>query len=560
MITADGLVVDLFAGAGGASMALAAALGRQPDIAINHDPVALAVHRKNHPKTKHIETDICEVDPVEVTGGKPVAVLWASPDCKDHSNAKGGQPRDHKIRSLAWVVVEWAKKVRPTVIFVENVREFQGWGPLDEHGKRIPERVGETYLEWFMALVALGYNVETRVLDASAYGSPTKRKRFFLVARCDGEPIVWPEPSHGPRGSGLLPLHTAAECIDWSLPVKSIFERKKPLAEKTLWRIAQGLKRYVFDAADPFIVKVNHGKREWRGQSIREPLTTITAGQRGHGLVVPELVPAESFMVRMAHGEVGKNGTKRRGHGHGSLREPLPTITASSGGGGFGLATPVLLQSGYGERKGQRARFLNLQEPLGTLVNGQKHALVSAFLTKYFGDPLRQDDGGGKVVGKDMRDPMSTITVRDHHAVIASTLVKLRGQCHSAPLNAPMPTVTARGNHIGEVRAFLTAYYKNDGTGGQDLHDPLRTITTKHRLGLVTVHGVDYQIVDIGLRMLEPEELKRAQFGTFAHLYDLSIAKTKKNKIRLLGNSVPPEPALKIVAANRPKTWMKEAA
>jgi DNA (cytosine-5)-methyltransferase 1 len=504
---ADGLVIDLFAGGGGASTGIEAALGRNVDVAINHDRTAIAVHAANHPRTAHITGDIWEARPREVTRGRPVDLLWASPDCTDFSVAKGGKPRRQNIRSLAWVVVTWAKQVRPAVIMLENVQEFQGWGPLGRDGLRIKERVGETFRKWKRALERLGYVVEHRVLDASHYGAPTRRRRLFLIARCDGQPIVWPEAKHGP---GREPFRTAADCIDWSLPCPSIFERKRPLAEKTLWRIAQGLRRFVFENPSPFILKVNHGKWEPRHEPIGEPLSTVTATQRGHAVVAP-----------------------------------------------------TLIQTGYGERAGQRPRALQLDLPLGTVVGGgQKHALCEAFLLKHFGDPLRTS-GGGVVVGSELREPIGTVTGRDHHSLAAVTLATFRGtdpsQPGSASVTEPLPTVSAGGIHVAEVRAFLTAYYGSDATGGQELLEPMRTVTARHRLGLVTVSGVDYQIVDIGLRMLEPHELLKAQFGTHADGYSLAAARTKAGKIRLIGNSAPPEVVEALVRANAPQAERRAA-
>jgi DNA (cytosine-5)-methyltransferase 1 len=483
------IVVDLFAGGGGASVGLTAALGRAPDIAINHDPIALAVHRMNHPETLHLEADIWEVRPLDATRGRAVSVLWASPDCKHFSRAKGGVPRSKGIRSLAWVVARWAKDVRPRVIFLENVEEFQTWGPLCRTaGTPIKSRAGQTFRGFKRRLESLGYVVDYRVLDASRYGAPTRRKRLFMVARCDGAPIVWPAATHGP---GLLPLRTAAECIDWALPCPSIFERKRPLAEKTLWRIAQGIRRFVLETPNPFLVKVNHGGRDARVESIASPLSTVTATQRGHALV-----------------------------------------------------SPTLIQTGYGERPGQRARVPGLDKPLGTCVDGQKHALVEAFIVKHFGG----------VVGSECRLPLSTITSIDHNGLAAVTLAKFRGtapnQPGSASVRDPMPVISAGGIHVAEVRAFLTAYYGSDGTNGQQLNLPLRTVTTKPRLGLVTIEGADYQIIDIGMRMLEPHELLAAQFGRFAAAYDLSAAATKSAKVRLIGNSVCPEIAEALVRAN----------
>lgn len=493
------LVVDLFAGGGGASTGIEAALGRPVDIAINHSPVALAVHHANHPRTRHLVTDVFEVDPRTATGGRPVDLLWASPDCTHFSVAKGGTPRSGGIRSLAWVVVDWARAVRPSLILLENVPEFRTWGPLDAEGHPIKARMGETFTQWQGALELLGYQVEWRTLDASHFGAPTRRRRLFLVARCDGAPIRWPEPTHGP---GRLPLRTAAECIDWSLPCPSIFERQRPLAEKTLRRIAAGLRRFVVESANPFVV----------------------AG------VAP--------FVAGCGGRAGDSGPT------GSL-DPLGTITAKND---RVLVAPTLVQTGYGERPGQRPRSLDLHEPLGTVVGGgAKHALVAAFLAKHYGDPGRSS-GGGAVIGQELSAPLGTVTARDHHSLAAATLVKLRGECAGADLREPLPTVTAGGTHLAEVRAFLAAYYSADA--GQALDEPMRTVTSRHRLGLVTVEGVEHVITDIGLRMLEPHELLRAQFGRFAAAYDLGAATSKAAKVRLIGNSVCPEVAEALVGAN----------
>jgi DNA (cytosine-5)-methyltransferase 1 len=523
-----GLVVDLFAGGGGASVGIEAALGRPVDIAINHDAIALAVHRANHPQSVHLESDIWEVKPLQATRGRPVDLLWASPDCTHFSVAKGGKPRKQNIRSLAWVVVRWAKEVRPRVICLENVAEFRTWGPLGPDGKPRKDKMGWTFRAWRRKLERMGYEVDYRVCDASAYGAPTRRRRLFLVARCDGEPIRWPELTHGP---GLKPVHTAAECIDWSLPCPSIFERKRPLAEKTLWRIAQGIKRFVLDNPRPFIVKVNHGKQEARSESIDAPLSTVTASRRGHAIVSPVLATIDQ--------QGGQQGTT-------APSAPLPTTTVKNR---HALVAPTLVQTGYGERDGQAARVPGLDKPLGTVVaGGQKHALVAAFLAKHFGG----------VVGQSLDKPASTITAKDHHALTAATLVKLRGQCHGAQLDLPLPTVSAQGNHLAEVQAFLVTYY---GQGvGQPLGVPMRTVTTKDRLGLVVVEGIEYEIADIGMRMLEPHELLRAQFGRFAPTYDLSEAKTKAAKVRLIGNSVCPENAEAIVRANAPHLARKVAA
>jgi DNA (cytosine-5)-methyltransferase 1 len=477
------------------------------DVAINHDSIALAVHAMNHPDTKHLVCSVWDAKPKVVAGGQHVGFLWASPDCTHFSVAKGGKPKKQGIRSLAYVVVEWAREVRPDVIMVENVAEFLGWGPLDAKNQPIKARMGETFNTWRGRLELLGYTVDYRILDASLYGAPTSRRRMFLIARCDGKNIVWPEPTHGP---GKLPFHTAAECIDWSLPSTSIFARcecagrkskkglckacglrRGPLAEKTEWRIAMGLKKFVLESAKPFVLKVNHGGLEDRSESLERPLSTVTAAQRGHAVV-----------------------------------------------------TPILVNTRNGERKGQDARVFDVREPMRTVTaKGSQGAVVTAFLNKHFGGNAKAGD-----VCRSLEEPISTVTARDHHSVTAATLVKMRGDNHGAELDAPAPTITAGGTHVGLVRAFLVKYF---GTAvGQDLNEPAHTITAKARLGLVTIYGEDYQIVDIQFRMLEPEELLRAQFGKFAASYDLSLAKTKSKKVRLIGNSVCPEVVEALVAAN----------
>ena len=438
--------IDLFAGGGGASEGIRLALGVAPEIAINHDPHAIAMHRINHPGTIHLEASVYDVEPEKAAAGRHVDLLWASPDCTHFSRAKGGKPRKKEIRALAWVVVTWAQRVRPSVICVENVAEFLHWGPLNEHNRVIRKRRGETFKAWVSALEELGYQVEWRVLNAADYGTPTSRKRVFIVARCDGLPIRWPEPTHGPDPE-LLPYRTAAECIDWSIPCPSIFERKRPLAEATQRRIAGGIRRYVLEAPRPFLLNLTHGGRL---EPIDEPARTITAAHRGEKALV----------------------------------------------------APTLIQTGYGERKGQRPRALDIEAPLGTVVaGGSKHALVAAFLAKHYTG----------VYGQDLRQPTGTVTAKDHHALVA---------------------------------AFLIKYY---GTGGQwqTLDEPLHTIVGKARFGLVTVDigGEQYALVDIGMRMLQPRELARAQ----GFSDDYVLTGTKTQQIAKIGNSVCPPVARALV-------------
>lgn len=578
-----GLVIDLFAGGGGASTGIEAALGRSVDLAVNHSATAIAVHAANHRGTRHLTSDVYEVDPIEATGGAPVEVLWASPDCRDFSKAKGGKPkrpRSKKIRALAWVVVRWAQAVRPRVIFVENVEEFETWGPLNRDQERIPERVGETFRAWVSKLRRLGYAIEWRVLDASRYGAPTRRKRLFIVARCDGAPIVWPEPTHGP---GLLPYRTAGECIDWTIATRSIFGRKKPLAEKTLSRIAEGIRRFVLNSPTPYIVRVNHTGDAWRGQSINEPLTTVEATQRSHALVSPMVVepgqrhgrgrrpadePLGTIVGKDRHALASPVLVKWRHDSPGApLSAPMPTITGGGDGPGRGAAAPHALGVAVASLIDMQRDNAppDIRRPLGVVTtqvnrfNAVELPLVAAqdragWIAKHFGG----------VVGQAADERLGTVTARDHHSVVAANLVTFRGDPSNHPgggsLDEPMPTITAQGLHLAECRAFLTKFYGCPRETGASLFDPSPTATGKARFGLVVVDGVEYEIGDIFLRMLEPEELLRAQFGEFADGYDLSAAVTKEAKTRLVGNSVAPHVACALVRANVGEPVLEEAA
>lgn len=528
------LVVDNFAGGGGASTGIEAAIGRPVDIAVNHSPEAIAMHRANHPRTKHYCEDIWEVDPREACGSRPVGLAWFSPDCTHFSRAKGGQPRSKEVRALAHVVIRWAKAVRPRTILLENVEEFQTWGPLDDKGFPIKAREGEDFRAWLGELDACGYDVSFRTLVAADYGAPTTRKRLFLVAQRRGSsPIVWPEPTHG-RGRAR-PWRTAAEIIDWSLPCPSIFGRKKPLAEATQRRIAAGLRRFVLESAQPFIVPVTHQGGPGRVYSLQDPMKTVTAANRGEmALVTPYIAP-------VTHTTSGD-----RVH---SIERPLPVVTTAKGGE-FVLVAPTLVQTGYGEREGQRPRALDIEQPLGTVVSGGKHALVAAWLTKHYGG----------VVGHEMERTLGTVTSRDHHSLTTAFLTKFYGTSTAgAQLNLPLPTVTTGGGkgggHIGEVRAFLVKYYGSDGkpTSQQTLFEPMHTVTTKARFGLVTIAGQDYQIADIGMRMLSPRELFAAQ--GFPEDYQIEVEfngkpLTKTAQIELAGNSVCPDAARALVESN----------
>lgn len=547
----DELIVDLYAGGGGASLGIEMATGRLVDVAINHDPAAVAMHQANHPLTTHHTADIWEVEPRDATGGRSVGFLWASPDCTDHSKAKGGKPiRTKKRRALAWAVTKWADQVRPRVIMLENVEEFVDWGPLvGEPGnyRRDEERKGETFQAFVQSLEELGYEVEWRELRACKYGAPTIRKRLFLIARCDGEPITWPEPTHG-KGPGKQPYRTAAECIDWSTPMLSIFATpdearewaracrkagwkrtgtpRRPLADATLRRIARGVVRYVIEAAEPFIVNLaQRGPREY---STDDPLRTQHAGGNAFGLVAPIVAPNNT-------NNVPKSGT-----------DPVPTIT---GGGRNMLVAPYFIPR-YGERDGQEPRTRDAERPMPTIVPTGNHAqLVSAFLTKHYGG----------VVGTKVDGPAGTVTTIDHHALTAASLAKLRGTSSDADPADPLHTISAGGNHHGAVAAFLQKYY---GEGvGQPLDDPAATVTTKDRMGLVTVEveGEPYVLTDIAMRMLQPRELFRAQgfhddYVIQTEYYDPERGKrrklTKADQVRMVGNSVSPQVVAALVQAN----------
>ena len=579
------LVVDNFAGGGGASTGIELATGYSVDIAINHDPEAIKMHKVNHPNTKHYCENVWEVDPVKACKGHPVGLAWFSPDCKHFSKAKGGKPVEKNIRGLAWVVLKWAALVRPRVIMLENVEEFQTWGPCipirDKDTGRVivsmvgrhdrekneprtrvadpgevvpvdrqifqpdPKRSGQTYKKWRKQLEALGYEIDTKKLVAADYGAPTMRKRFFMIARCDGKPIVWPEPTHGPADSeevkkGLLKPYVGAYTqLDFSLPCPSIFDTSeeikekygiravRPLAQKTMDRIARGLKKFVLDNPEPFIIQCNHsGKR--RPNDIREPMPTIT-GKHGYGIVEPKLAP---YM-----------GTNTTNHPGGNCKDPIHTITT---GNQQCLISPTLIQyhseTAQGEVRGQ-----TIKDPIMTVDGSNRYGLVASFLHKYY-------DGGYTGAGDTVENPLPTVTSWDHNSLCAVNLIQMNNHCDGRDVKEPIPTITAGDGHFGEVRAFLIKYY-GQGTG-QDVKEPLDTVTSRDRFGLVTINGTDYQIVDIGLRMLEPKELYGCQGFPDDYIIDHDYTgKTypRSEQVRRCGNAVcPPIPAA-LVKANLPE-------
>ena len=539
------LIVDNFAGGGGASTGIEMATGYSVDIAINHDPEAIKMHKANHPNTKHYCENVWAVDPVKACKGHPVALAWFSPDCKHFSKAKGGKPKDKNIRGLAWVAGRWAGLVRPRVIMLENVEEFKTWGPLGRRHHPIKAKQGETFQKFVQQLTDLGYEVQFRELIAADYGAPTMRKRFFMIARCDGKPIVWPEPTHAPADSeevkaGLKKPYVGAYTqIDFSRPCPSIFDTSeeikekygiravRPLAQKTMDRIARGFIKFVLNNPKPFIIQCNHGG-ERRPNDIREPMPTIT-GKHGYGIVEPYMV------------QIGQTGfTKDRSK---DVREPLTTIVSKNE---HCLISPTLIQY-HSETSKDGVRGQTIEDPIMTVDSSNRYGLVTSFLHKYY-------DGGYKGAGETVENPLPTVTAWDHNSVVTANLIQMNNHCDGKDIRQPLPTITAGDGHFGEVRAFLIKYY-GQGTG-QDIEQPLDTVTARDRFGLVTIEGVDYQIVDIGLRMLEPRELYGCQGFPDDYIIDHDYTGKiypRSEQVRRCGNAVcPPIPAA-LVRANLPE-------
>lgn len=512
------LIVDNFAGGGGASTGIELATGKSVDIAINHDPEAIRMHKANHPHTKHYCEDVWQVDPVKACKGHPVGLAWFSPDCKHFSKVKGGKPKDKFIRGLAWVACRWAGLVRPRVIMLENVEEFKTWGPLNRGHHPIKAKQGKTFGKFVQQLQDLGYEVQFRELVAADYGAPTMRKRFFMIARCDGNPILWPEPTHAPRDSeevkaGLLKPYVGAYTqIDFNRPCPSIFDTSqeikekygiravRPLAPKTMERIARGLKKFVLDNPEPFIVPIGYGERK---------------------------------------------GQKPRIH---SIENPLPTIVGS---GKHYLCAPALIQYHSETAKGE-VRGQTIEDPIMTVDGSNRYGLVTSFLHKYY-------DGGYKGAGDSVENPLPTVTAWDHNSVVTTNLIQMNNHCDGRDIADPLPTITAGDGHFGEVRAFLIKYYGNGSA--EDVTEPLDTITSRDRFGLVTIQGVDYQIVDIGLRMLEPRELYGCQGFPDDYIIDHDFeghTYPRSEQVRRCGNSVcPPLPAA-MVRSNLPELCVAE--
>ncbi len=613
------IIVDNFAGGGGASTGIELAIGRSVDIAINHDENAVAMHTTNHPDTLHYCESVFDVNPLVATAGRPVGLAWFSPDCRHFSKAKGSKPVEKEIRGLAWIVIRWALAVRPRVMMLENVEEFKTWGPLivsaDGGQRPDPDRAGATFEAFcgmlsggipaghpalaecceFLGIAAdgelaqqlvagLGYAVDHRELRACDFGAPTIRKRFFMVIRCDGVPVTWPDPTHGDpktpavQGGKLVPWRTAAECIDWSIPAQSIFDRKKPLAENTLKRIARGIQRFVIDSASPFIVKCNHtttkGKYDcFRGQSLGEPLQTITK-THGYAIATPMMAPLfagtggsefqmrprpvnKPFFTLLTQNRtnviapvlaplVARQFGASVGH---RADEPSATITAG-GGGKSQLVSTTLIQMGYGERPGQEPRVPGLHKPLGTVVaGGGKFGLVAANLVKHFG-------GKYQGAGVALDEPAHTVTTTDHHGLVTSHLVMLRGTCRDGRVvDAPAPGLTAGGLHVGNVETSLATEGYDEQRAAQALAF-LQEYCGADSDGLVTVDDVVYRIVDIGMRMLQPAELYRAQGFPEWYIIDQDyrgVKYAKDKQVARCGNAVPPPFAEALVRANLPE-------
>ena len=606
------IVVDFFCGGGGAGTGLEMGLGRAVTVAKNHSPAAISMHTVNHPGARHFTTDVFDGDPDEECQGKPVGWFHMSPDCTHHSQAAGGQPRKREIRNLSWIGLKWAGKKQPRVISLENVKQILQWGPLiakrcKTTGRVVklggvvaapgevvpigqqflvpdPKRRGTTWRRFVALLEGMGYAVEWRVIKACDFGAPTSRERLFMIARCDGEPIVWPEPTHAKKPiKGQKPWRTAAECIDFSDLGKSIFGRKKDLAPATLRRVAKGMKKFVIDNPSPFIVPIAN----WSGeavQSAHEPLRTVTSYPKGgaFSVVSPVIAPATH------------QGSDRIN----DPLEPLPTVTCANRGE-LTLISPTLIQTGYGEREGQQPRVPGLHQPLGTVVaGGVKHALATAFMAQMNG-------GFNTTDAKGMDEPMTTVTnTGSQQQLVAANLVHLRGNCDARDVNDPLHTISAGGTHHGlasafmerafgasigqdlddpaptitaggggksslislrlspeheagalRVAAFLISYYGTENMSACD--SPAPTITTKDRLALVTVivKGAPYVIVDICLRMLQPAELYKAQ--GFPGDYIISHGAdgkpfTKTQQVHMCGNSVSPPPMAALARANDP--------
>ena len=514
------MIIDCFAGGGGASVGIEMALGRSVDIAINHDPQAILMHKTNHPNTVHLTEDIFQVDLQKYVNGRKVALMWASPDCTSHSKAKGGKPRNSGLRILPWAVYKHAKAILPDVIIMENVEEIQQWGPLDKDGYPIKERKGEEYQRFVEKMKGLSYEFDSREMVAADYGAPTTRKRWYAIFRRDSKPIVWPKPTHNKDGSNGLkkwvPVHTVLDFTDLG---NSIFGRKKPLADNTMKRIARGLQKFVFENPEPFLVQVNHGGDNFRGQSIHKPMPTITQ-KHGFGKITPITAP---IIDKAYGGNYSGCGSK--------VDEPLHTITTVDHNR---VVSPYIIQY-HSETRNGEVRGQKVQEPIKTIDTSNRYGVVVAFLTKFYKSGT----------GQGMFEPIHTITTSPGHFGQVSVLtVKFEDLIKAGVTEEVAQKCTW-------VSEFIIEYY---GCGtGQKISEPLHTIVTKDRFALITVLGNEYVILDIFLRMLTAEELKLGQGFPKDYIIDRDYkwnVYPVSERVKRIGNSVVPIMAQVLVEAN----------
>lgn len=550
--TFDGeIIVDNFAGGGGASTGIEIATGRLVALAVNHDPAAILMHRTNHPYTEHFQASVWDIDPKAVCRGRPVGLAWFSPDCKHFSKAKGAALVDRKIRGLAWITLRWAATVRPRVIILENVEEFQTWGPVRK-GKPVKRLAGTTFRKFIDQLTELGYTVEYRELIAADYGAPTSRKRFYLVARCDGKPIVWPKPTHSKTGADGLPKwRSAAEIIDWSLPCPSVFASKaeimeryglkavRPLAKNTMRRVIRGVDKFTIRSGKPFIVPTGYGERKGQAPRVHDmdaPVPTVV-GTGKENLCRPLLAPVT---VTNTSNSVG-----------GTVGAPVHTVTTA---GNQMLVTPSLVSIGQ-----TGGRPLDVQDPLHTVTSHDREAVVAAHIAKYYGG----------VVGEKVGEPLPTVTAIDHNAVCAAHVVKFKGDNVGTPPSEPLQTVTASagkeracsGGTFAVCRAHLAKIRSGDDLGHwPEIRDLLNefcgyTLADDEVL-LLEIDGVLYYIADIGLRMLSPRELYNAMGFPPDYIIDrdyLGNEYKKSAQVARCGNAVCPPVASALVRANLPE-------
>ena len=583
------IIVDNFAGGGGASTGIEIATGRAVAIAINHDPAAILMHRTNHPYTEHLQASVWDVDPKAVCRGRPVGLAWFSPDCKHFSKAKGAALVDRKIRGLAWITLRWAAEVRPRVIILENVEEFQTWGPVRK-GKPVKKLAGTTFRKFISQLEALGYTVEFRELVAADYGAPTSRKRFYMIARCDGKPIVWPKPTHSKTGADGLPKwRSAAEIIDWSLPCPSVFASKaeimdqyglkavRPLAKNTMRRVIRGVDKFTIRSGKPFIVPTGYGERKGQAPRVHDmdaPVPTVV-GTGKENLCRPLLAPVT---VTNTSNSVG-----------GTVGAPVHTVTTA---GNQMLVTPSLVSIG---QTGGGDRIRDIREPVPTTVSKQEACLVSPSLIQYhteqtehvrasgLGTPINTVDAsnrygltcanlveyytGGRPL--DVAEPMHTVTSHDREAVVAAHVVKFKGDNVGTSPSEPLQTVTASagkeracsGGTFAVCRAHLAKMHGGDDLGYWPeiralLNEFCGYTLAEDEVLLLEIGGALYYIADIGLRMLSPRELYNAMGFPPDYIIDrdyLGNEYKKSAQVARCGNAVCPPVASALVRANLPE-------